>query len=418
MRLLLTAILSCATLACSAGDPDPGPGEAAAADPAAGGLGDAAAEDAPAPAGSGEPFLATTPGGDLLLSWVEATSDSTHALRFARRTAAAWSAPRTVAEGGDWFVNWADFPSIVELPDGSLAAHYLRRSGPGTYAYDVWLTRSTDGGATWQPALRPHRDGTQTEHGFVSLYAHGDSLGAVWLDGRAYEGAETSHGGPGGEMSLRFTTWGRDAEPAAETALDARTCDCCQTAVVVSDAGPVVFYRDRSEAEIRDIHVLRQVGGGWTESVPVHADGWRIDACPVNGPAADASGSRIAVAWFTAAQDSPRVHVAFSADAGATFAPPVRVDGGDPVGRVDLVLDADGTAYVSWLENTPTGADIRVRAVSADGRAGRPVVAGSASAARASGFPRLARHDADLWLAWTEPGEASRVRLARVPVLP
>lgn len=404
-RLTLPALLAPCLLACGAGDPG-----------APARLGEPVAVAMPAAAGSGEPFLAAAPGGELLLSWIEATSDSTHALRFARHAGAAWSAPVTVAEGRDWFVNWADFPSIVQLPDGSLAAHYLQRSGPGTYAYDVWLTRSVDGGTTWSSPLRPHRDGTRTEHGFVSLFPHGDGLGAVWLDGRAYEGAETSSGGHGGEMSLRFTTLSPRGEPAPETALDMRTCDCCQTAVAVTDAGPVVFYRDRSPEEVRDISVVRLEAGGWTAPTPVHQDGWRIDACPVNGPAAAARGSALAVAWFTAAQDTPRVLVAFSNDAGATFSAPVRIDDGAPVGRVGLVLDEDGTAFVSWLENTAAGADIRVRPVTSTGRAGEAAVAASTSAARASGFPRLALRDDHLWLAWTEPGEARRVQLARLPV--
>src|SRR5690606_12130829 len=137
----------------------------------------------------------------------------------------------------------------------------------------------------------------------------------------------------------------------------------------------VVFYRDRSESEIRDMHVVRRSDGEWTSPVPVHDDGWAINACPVNGPAAAAHGNSVAVAWFTAAQDSPRVLVAFSEDAGVNWAPPLRLDGGDPVGRVDLVLDDAGVAYVSWLENTAGGADIRVRAVTHAGPTGDAVTA-------------------------------------------
>jgi hypothetical protein len=42
---------------------------------------------------------------------------------------------------------------------------------------------------------------------------------------------------------------------------------------------------------------VRQVKGGWTRPRVVHADGWKIDACPVNGPAAASDGAlRVAVA--------------------------------------------------------------------------------------------------------------------------
>lgn len=372
--------------------------------------------EAPAPVQSGEPFLAPTRDGRLLLSWLEATSDTTHALRFAAFSGGSWSAPRTVAEGANWFVNWADFPSVVELPDGSLAAHYLQRSGPGTYAYDVWITRSADGGATWSAPLRPHRDGTQTEHGFVTLFPQAGGLGAVWLDGRGYAGAETSHGAHGGEMSLRYALIGADGSASPEVALDARTCDCCQTTVALTAAGPVVIYRDRSAEEIRDMSVVRLVDGAWTAPAPLHADGWRIDACPVNGPAAAARERDVVVAWFTAAADTPRVNVAFSRDAGATFGAPVRIDGGDPAGRVAVVLDDAGDAYVSWLENVGEEAEVRVRRVARDGTPGPTLTVAAASARRASGFPRLAVHAGALWLAWTQPGDSARVQLARVPL--
>ena len=59
----------------------------------------------------------------------------------------AWSAPETVAAGKDWFVNWADFPSVAVLPDGALFAHWLRKSGPANHAYDVRVSlRATPAG--------------------------------------------------------------------------------------------------------------------------------------------------------------------------------------------------------------------------------------------------------------------------------
>ncbi len=96
-----------------------------------------------------------------------------------------------IAEGAGWFVNWADFPSLIALPDRLAGGTLAGEDGSGTYAYDVNVARSGDGGKTWSEPLVPHRDGTQTEHGFVSLFAApGNLLEAVWLDGR-----ETRPGG-------------------------------------------------------------------------------------------------------------------------------------------------------------------------------------------------------------------------------
>ena len=108
-----------------------------------------------------------------------------------------WSEARDVASGDNFFVNWADVPSVRALADGSLAAHWLQKSGAGTYAYDVKLSFSKDRGRTWTPAVSPHSDGTQTEHGFASLFqapGAGAGLGLVWLDGRAMKAGRARRG--------------------------------------------------------------------------------------------------------------------------------------------------------------------------------------------------------------------------------
>ena len=367
----------------------------------------------PAAPGSAEPSLVAGADGRVYMSWLE-PADSGHALRFAVLQGRTWSRPRTIRAGRDFFVNWADFPSLEVLPGNRLAAHWLQRNGRGTYAYGVRLALSADGGETWSAPLTPHRDTTQTEHGFVALWAEGDQLGAVWLDGRKF--SQQGHSAAN-EMMLMTTTVGRDGQLAPEVQLDARTCDCCQNAAALTTNGPVITYRNRSNDEIRDIYITRRVGGKWTEGAPVYADNWHINACPVNGPAVAAAGNRVALAWFTAAHDSPRVKLAFSNDGGARFAAPVRVDGGNPAGRVDVVMLPDGSALVIWLERTGGEvAAVRGRKISRAGRAGAPVTIATSSAARASGFPRLALTASDVVFAWTVPGQPSQIRVARAAV--
>lgn len=367
--------------------------------------------------GSGEPNLTVGPDGRAYLSWVEPAADSAHALRFAVLEGGRWSAPRTIASGRDWFVNWADFPSLAVLPGNRMAAQWLQRSGESKYAYDVRVAVSADGGATWTPGVTPHTDGTQTEHGFVSMWpARGDSVALVWLDGRKYRPSADEHA-PGNEMTLRYTTVGGDGRAAPDLEMDGRVCDCCQTGMAMTGRGPLVVYRDRSPAEVRDIYVTRLVDGAWTPGRPVHADGWVMESCPVNGPQADAEGDRVAVAWYTGADSTLQVKVAFSADAGATFGAPVRVDGGNPVGRVDVVLLDDGGALVSWIEGSAAReAEVRVRRVGPDGKMGAPRTVAGSSSARSSGFPRMVPAGEDLVFAWTAPGEQSMVRAARIPL--
>jgi len=388
-------------------------------------------ESLPSPAGNdaAEPFVSVDDKGTAYLSWLERQADSSYALRVAtlRAGTSAWSAPREVMRRKDLFVNWADFPSVVPIGEGRLLAHWLQRNGAGTYAYDVRVAESRDGGATWAPSVIPHAPNVQAEHGFVSILPTGKgSASIVLLDGTAgalaaakakTAGAAAGHEGEhGAAMQLAHAAW-RDGKVVSTQTLDVRTCDCCQTATAMTSKGPVAVYRDRSPEEIRDMSIVRLVNGKWTEPMPVHRDGWKIASCPVNGPAVAAMGDTLATAWFTAPGDSARVHVAFSTDAGVRFAAPVRVDAGSPTGRVDIELLDGRTALVSWLERTGgDSAEVRARVVRRDGTMEPHLVVSPSSRARSSGFPRMARTPDGVVLAWTLAGRPSVVKAARIRV--
>src|SRR5262249_38152500 len=142
-------------------------------------------------------------------------------------------------------------------------------------------------------------------------------------------------------MSLRAATFDRDGKEVTASLIDDRVCDCCPTAVAISADGSVAAFRDRSRDDVRDIAVARLANGSrgqWSASSPVHADGWKIDACPINGPAISARGRQVAVAWMTATEDQGRAFAAFSSDGGATFGAPVRLDDAASQGRVGVAL--------------------------------------------------------------------------------
>jgi hypothetical protein len=369
----------------------------------------------PAGAGSGQPNLAMSPDGRVYLSWIERLGNGRFSLRFAVKEGDGWAAPRAIAEGSNWFVNWADFPSMIALPDGSLAAHWLVKSGPGTFEYDVTISRSFDGGKTWGKPFIPHRDGVKTEHGFVSLFAAQDgALAAVWLDGREMKPGAGDHDHGRGNMTLRYVKIKRDGTLTDEAVLDARVCECCQTSAAMTADGPVVVYRDRSEAEkeIRDISIVKLKGGRWSAPRPVFQDNWQLNGCPVNGPAVAAAGRRVAVAWYTGANNASRVKLAFSDNAGESFGEPIVVDDGNPAGRVDVMLLADGSAIVCWLEKLPGGGAVRMRRVRPDGHRDEAITIAPAGTARSNGFPQMAIARDTLVFAWT----GSRVLTAAIPM--
>jgi len=356
------------------------------------------------PARSGEPNLTVTPDGEALLTWLEPVAGETWALRFATRTDGTWSEPRTIRESDEFFVNWADFPSSVEMTGGEIAVHWLEWVADAPYAYHVLLSISTDGGETWGEPFRAHDDASPTEHGFVSMVPWEDGAALTWLDGRAVN----ERGDP---MSLRFRTLLPDGKLGAEVLLDGRTCECCQTTLARTGDGLIASYRNRSETEIRDIGIVRGFGENWSEPALVAVDDWMIPGCPVNGPQLSASGSEVVNAWYTGSGGKPKAFVAFSTDAGETFGTPIRIDEGLPIGRVDVELLGDGSAVVTWLEASGGSALVMARRVTQGGVAGSAITVTETSGERASGFPRLVRLGDELLFAWTLPGDEGGIRV-------
>ena len=350
----------------------------------------------------------------LFLSWVE-KKDTLTTLNFSVFENGTWKASEEVISGSDWFVNWADFPSIAET-NGNILTSFLQKSASGTYTYDVKLNLYIAKTNTWKKNFILHSDGTQSEHGFVSIRPYAaDSFLIVWLDGRETVGK--GHGG--GQMTLRSAIVFEDGTIDYDTLLDERICDCCQTGVAI---GPndeiIVAYRDRSEDEIRDISLVRwQMDGGWSKPQTIGNDNWKIAGCPVNGPSIDAFGNNVAVTWFTAAEEKPKVQVAFSSDSGKTFGLPVRIDNGDALGRVDVAMYSDTSAIICWMENKGDDTLIQVMKIENDGSAGVPITIAKTSSERASGFPQIEVMGDTLYVAWTDlQGEASSVKTVSISI--
>ncbi len=360
--------------------------------------------DPPAAAGALGASLTATRRG-VLATWIEPRGEDAHAVRFATLRGETWSEASTIVERDDLIANWADFPRAELGGDGAIYAHYLQRAGERAYAYQIQLVRSRDGGAHFEPVGLVHRDGTPTEHGFVSMLPAPDGLRLFWLDGRATLA-------DGGATAVYTTSVADEVSEAVR--LDDRTCDCCQTDTALAAGGPIVVYRDRDADEVRDIALSRWTGEAFSEPARLHEDGWEIAGCPVNGPAIDADGQRVAVAWFTGA-DGGSVRLVFSDDGGATFGDPIEVDPDQPPGRVDVRL-LDGGAAVSWLARSGRGGEIRVRFVHDDGRLAVPSMVAEAATARASGFPVLVRDGARLLLAYRDGAEPPRLHVAQLPV--
>jgi hypothetical protein len=358
-------------------------------------------------------FQLTTAGTRTVMSWIQGVAPDT-TLKFAERTASGWSDPLPVASGGEIIVSSADVPSVRPLRDGALLAQWMVENSvdpDDQESYDLRLAWSADRGRTWTPAASPHDDRTRSQHGFASLFEMpgASRSGLVWLDGRA------AAGGLIGDMALRAAVYNTGHVQSAQTVIDSRVCECCQTAAAVTSDGIVVAYRDRSRDETRDIYIVRSQGDGWSQPAPVHKDGWKINGCPVNGPAISAQGRDVAVAWFTVQDDAGRAFVAFSKDGGRSFGTPIRLDDVASAGRVQVVLLEDGSAAATWIEADSEARTFKARRVAAGG--GRGPALTIAERIGRQQYPRLVRHGRELLFAWLESAAGTtNLKTARAPL--
>jgi hypothetical protein len=362
----------------------------------------------PAGANSTEPQV-TMQGDRVILSWLEVAGKRA-TLKFAERSASGWSAAQTVTSSDNFFINEYDVPSVKALPDGTLAAYWIENNGSEPDATIVRLSWSKDKGHTWSRGVSPHHDGTETEHGFASLFAASSGgLGVIWIDGRATDPEKET-----GDMSLRSSVYSPEGKQLNETVVKSRVCECCSTSVAQTSDGVIAAFRNRSATEVRNIYTARFAGGHWDTPTAVHDDAWKIEACPINGPAISANGRDVAVAWFMAKDDQGRAFVAFSHDEGKSFGQPVRVDDASSLGRLGVQLLPDGSAAVTYIEFAGSHSQFRMRKVSP---AGAKSAAATIAETSGSRYPRVARDGNELLFAWTDTGHgSSSVRTARVSI--
>lgn len=329
------------------------------------------------------------PDGTLWLTWLEREGDAT-ALRSSTLApnATAWSTPATIVRGSDLHPSDADFPALT-AGAGSRAtvvwsvrhpapvAAGVAPTGLRGFGYDARFAQTGDGGRTWSPGRPLTRESDAVEFAALATLPDGRVL-STWIDGR---GKKQGLAGP--QLFARIL--GSDAP---DTLVDPAVCECCHTGLTAfADGTALAVYRGRTEGDVRDIRAARFAGERWAATHPVFHDGWKIAGCPVNGPQVTADGGRALAAWFTAANDQPRVLATLSPEAGERFLAPLQIDAGRTAGRVSVALLHDGAMLVTSVD---IDGALWLRRVTPDFTLGETVRLTAPEAGRIKGFPRVA----------------------------
>ena len=365
----------------------------------------------PSAPGSLAPGLFASPDGALILTWIE-TAGTSKALKYASWDGNAWTKPATVLSQSDLQPDSAAPPIVLKLKNGSLIAVWseIVRSRGKEEGNFLFASASSNSGKNWSTPVRIHSDQGISEHSYSSIAATGAGQATlIWLDSRDYD---TKH-----RYRLMSVTIESDGKLGEEKTIDQDTCTCCPTAFVKTTTGALAAYRGHNPEEIRDIKVARLKDGTWQTPHTVHDDVWKINGCPVNGPALASSGKNVGVVWFTGSNDKPEVKFALSNDQGATFQAPITLDSSNgenrPVGHVAVSLLEDGSTVAIWLHHETSGTDLVGERISPSGqRSGTFIVARGTETSL--GYPRAQRLENQLVVSWGgKPGKGIKTTVVK-----
>jgi len=350
------------------------------------------------------PMFAVSPAGAEAVAWVSAPGGGTDGRLY---VSSGGRAPVELRdELGPIEGHGESPPKLVYGPDGALHALYVvakvvpgRRFPLAALRY----TRSTDDGRTWTTPVNVADDRTFGRHNFHSLHAAADgSLYVAWLDGR--EGKSAAY-------LTRSADGGRTWE-ANRRVGSGEACPCCRTAVATASDGTVyVAWRIVLVGDVRDIVVAKSGDHGrtWTEPTRVQADDWVFHGCPHAGPAiqVDRDG-HLHVAWWTGKEGAAGVYYTRSDDGGVTFtqAAPLGTAAASRPAHVQLALGPRREIAVVWDDGTKAIPQVVLRVSQDGGRSFGPVVPVSV-AGRVAGFPVVALRDTTLTVAWSEESVAA-----------
>jgi hypothetical protein len=326
-----------------------------------------------------------------------------------RTVAAVWTASTDL--GSDIYISVSkdggttfSVPARVNDVEGDARASGEQAArvvvGVGNGIHVVWPSRrdnhsiikyasSKDFGHTFTPAATiagATLTGARGWHALTLGYDGGVQV--LWLDGRFAPPMKHRHGGPQAAAAMKAMRAGggprQDIFHASlakdgtwsERSVASNVCFCCKTAIAAAGEHVYAAYRNIYPGSLRDITVSQSSDNGVTFGKPIRVseDGWKIDACPDDGPAMVADGhSGIHIVWPTLLEgDPPRKGIFYATLAGEAFTPRLKLDAGDgDPAHPQMASNFHTNTAVVWDERLPSTRRIVFRPVT-DGKAGPP----------------------------------------------
>jgi hypothetical protein len=246
-----------------------------------------------------------------------------------------------------------DPPALAVDAQGRIAVVYYAVSRRGVVAY---INYAAPGGLRFgkPAALVAPRQATPA---MVRLGAAPD--GRTWL----FWYVAREHTGGGTLFFGSALPTGRLTAPASKLADG--LCECCRPALAFDAHGdPVLFARMIFPDNTRD-HAMLQIQPPAVRRAVI--DRWRIDACPMQGPALSIDGmNRYHLVWFTQGEKRRGLFYAYSDDAGRSFSEPLAVGNPAAHARRATVTSRAGKVAIAWLETEGDGT--RLKAMLSDDR--------------------------------------------------
>jgi hypothetical protein len=354
------------------------------------------------------PMLAVSPVGTQAVAWVSAPNGGTDGRLY---VSAGGARPGELRDSlGPIEPHGEAPPKLAYAPDGSLFALYVVGKVIPNQRWPLGALRiahSRDDGRTWAAPVTVTDDSTFGSHNFHALYAAPDgALFVTWLDGRQ---------GKSAVYVTRSTDGGATWAPNRRVDVG-EACPCCRTAIAARGDTAYVAWRSVLPGNVRAVVVARSTDGGatWGAPVRVQKDDWVFDGCPHAGPALqlDALG-RLHVAWWTGKEGAAGVYYARSDDAGRTFGTPIALGTAkfSRPAHVQLAVGATRMVVAAWDDGTVKRPRVLLR-LSRDGGGSFAAAQEVSEDDRVATFPVLGVVGTRLTVAWSDQEPAAHDRAA------